>query len=124
MECAIGDALNALAAFLLELFGKEGDELIDVIRPVAKRGKDDRVDIQSVEEVAAELSGFDLFFQVFIGCGDDADIAFDDLVATDAGELAVLEHSEKADLSGKAHLSDFVEEERAAVGFFESSDSA
>jgi uncharacterized membrane protein len=44
------------AALLLESFDKIGDELFDVVGTLAERRKVDRVDVEPVEEVAAESS--------------------------------------------------------------------
>lgn len=85
------------------------------------------MDIDHIEaevEVLAELAVFDHGGEVFVSCGDDADIDFDGGVAADAFDGAFAEGAEELDLSALVDFAEFVEEERAAVGGFEAADAA
>ncbi len=50
---------------------------------------------------------------------DDADVYLDRLVAADARDLAVFQHAQQLGLQRQRHVADFVEEQGAAVGIFE-----
>ena len=56
---------------------------------------------------------------VAIGCGDQAHIDAEFLIAADAREGAVFEKAERLRLKRPAHVADFIEEDRAAIGFFD-----
>jgi len=58
-----------------------------------------------------------------VGGGDDADVDVDGGVGADADDLALLEDAEELDLGGEGHVADFVEQEGAAVGVLEASES-
>ena len=61
----------------------------------------------------------DAFFEAAVGGGENADIDFDGAVAADAFEFAFLEEAEQLGLDLRGNLADFVEEDGAAVGQFE-----
>jgi hypothetical protein len=52
---------------------------------------------------------------MLVRCGNDPHVDFNDALAADAPNLAVLEDAQKLRLHGGAHVRDLVEEERAAV---------
>ena len=89
-----------------------------------KPGHDDFQHVQAEVQVAAELALGDVFFQIAIGGGDDADVDLDRLGAADALERMPFEHAEELGLNRGAHLADFVEHERALVGLLELADLA
>jgi len=80
----------------------------------------DRKDIEPVKEILAERSRRNRFLQVAVGRGYDAYIDGNRLAVANALDLPVLKHSEQCDLRFRGQIADFVEENRAAVGGFES----
>ena len=80
--------------------------------------------IDAMEEVLAKFSVVNQRFQVAM-CGHDyADVHGDRLVAADAFDFAFFEHAQKLCLHGERHVSDFVQEDRAAFGLLEFSEMA
>ena len=65
----------------------------------------------------------DLFLEVLVGGGEHADVRLERLIATDAAELAFLQHAQELALHGQRHVADFIEEERAAVALLEAADA-
>jgi hypothetical protein len=78
-------------------------------------------DVQAVEQVFAELAKLHPVLQVLIGRGDDTYIGFHLIVSADAVELAILQHAQQARLQRRRHVTDFIEEQRAAIGLLEPS---
>ena len=98
------------------------EQQLDVFAPLAQRRHDEVHDVQTVVEVFAELLAPHLLEQVAIGRRNHAHV--DDgagLLGADALNLAVLEEPQQHALHAQAHLADFVEQDRAAVGRLEKS---
>src|SRR5207237_6661576 len=57
--------------------------------------------------------------QVGIGRANNSYIDMDLLRATNSLELSLLDRAEQLCLQREVHISDFIEEERAAIGYFE-----
>src|SRR5277367_5899487 len=66
----------------------------------------------------------DGLFRVFVGGGDDADVDGSFHLAAEATDFVVFEHAKKFGLGGRGHFADFVEEQGAAIGQFETADAA
>src|ERR1700678_4405874 len=121
-QCAHGVG-GELAGFEIVLFGEVFEEAVDEQRNVfaaaAQGGQVDGDDVEAVEEVVAKLAVADGLAQVDVGGGYDADIDLRLLRAAERGEAAVLQDAQDLGLRVHAHVADFVEEKRAAVGYFE-----
>ena len=104
------------AAELLEEFV---DEKRDVFLAVAQRRDKEGDDVEAIEEVFAEVAAGDLFFEVLVGGGDDADVDVDGVAGADGVEALFVQSAEDLCLSLEAHVADFVEEEGSAVGALE-----
>ena len=78
-----------------------------------------RTTSRRIAQVGAEAARRDLVVEPAIGGGDDADVDAARHVLADAPHLAVLEHAQQLGLRARRQLADFVEEQRAAVGFLE-----
>jgi hypothetical protein len=75
-----------------------------------------------MEEILAKFSVVNQRFQVAM-CGHDyADVHGDRFVTADALDLALFENAQKLCLHGERHVSDFVQEDRAAFGLLEFSE--
>ena len=75
--------------------------------------------VQAVEKVLAKISAGNFFFQVFVGRGDHAGVDGNGLVAAHGSEVLFFERAQNLRLRLQAHVADFVEEERSAVGLQE-----
>ena len=98
-----------------EFFDEDGDVLVAVAEGWDVKGDD----VEAVEEVFAEVALGDFFFDIFVGGGDDADVDLEGLGGADGDEALLVEDAEDAGLGFEAHVTDFVEEERAAAGALE-----
>ena len=83
----------------------------------------DADDVEPVIEVFAERTLFDEALEVLVRRRDDAYVDAHRRVSADAIELSVGEYAQQARLRIGRHVADLVEEQRAAVGLFESSDA-
>ncbi len=101
---------------------EELSQLRQVFQPVPQRRHEDRHDVEPIVEVFAELARFDLFFQVAIGRGDEADIDRQRLGAADALELSFLQDAQQLGLKRRGNLADLIEEQSAAVGLLEAAE--
>src|SRR5713101_155162 len=94
----------------------------DVLAAVAQRRNEEGNHIQAIEEVLAESAAGKLQLEVLVGGGDDADVNADRLAGTDRLKALLFEDAQDFGLRAEAHVADFVEEERAAVGLLELAD--
>lgn len=121
-ELEAGGVAQAKAG-LAELGGGEGDEVfgegVDVGGAVAERGDFDREGAEAEVEVGAEAAFLDFAVEVAVGGGDDADVGFESLFATEALKAFLLDDAKEFGLEGGVEFADFVEEECAAAGAFE-----
>ena len=93
-----------------------GDERRDVLDPVAQRRHVQVHDPQPIEQVLAKQPGRHELVEIAVGGRHDARVdANRRAVAADRLHFPVLEHAEQQRLHAQAHLTGFVEEERAAV---------
>src|SRR5580698_3841587 len=86
---------------------------------LAQRRNENRENIETIVEVFAEAAGLHGFLNVHDGGGENAIVFFDHVTTTETRVLMILEDVEKLGLEVRAHLGDFVEEDRALVGEFE-----
>ena len=91
----------------------------NVLDALAQRREVHGDHVQAVVEILAERSLLHHLRQVGVGRGDDADVDLDRARIANALELALLQHAQHLHLQRHRHRPDFVEEERAAVGLFE-----
>src|SRR6266851_3754218 len=100
---------------LEEVVGEHGQ----VAEPVAQRRQLQRDDMQSIEEVLAELAPHHRLAQVLVGGGDDAQVDFLRPRPAHRHEGAFLKDAQQLHLHGRRHVGHLVEEERPAVGHLE-----
>ncbi len=105
--------------------GRQRHEIVDEDREVFDAGAErrhlDGEHVETVEKVAAEVAAHDGFFEVAMRGGDDAHVALARDVAADALIDALLQDAQQLHLHRQTHVADLVEEQRAALGDFESS---
>ena len=94
----------------------------DVIEPLPERRHQNRNDAQAEVEILAEAPFGDLLFEVLVGRRDDAHVDLDRARRAEPLDLALLQDAQHLGLRLRAHVADFVEEDRAAVGHLELAD--
>src|SRR5260370_14451809 len=91
----------------------------DVFLAVAQRRHEERNYIQAIKQILTKGAARDFLLEVFGGGGEDASIHGEGLAGAYRLEALFFEDAQNFGLRAQAHVSDFVEEERAAVGFLE-----
>ena len=87
--------------------------------PLPERRHRDRKHVEAVIEVFAELPVARALGQIAIGRGDDAHIDLHRTLGADGIDFAFLQRAQELHLHVETQFADFVEEQRAAVGFQE-----
>ena len=104
---------------LANLVHEEIDEFGNVVAPLGERGHADRHDRQTMKEILAEGPLLDRRGEVAARRGDDAHIDMHAGRAAHALEILVDKDAQDLALRFLRHVGDFVEIERAAVGFLQ-----
>ncbi len=91
-------------------------------RPLAQRRHVDRDHGEAEVEILAEVPLLDLLLEVLVRRRDDAHVDLDRPRRSEPLDLALLQHAQHLGLRLGAHVADFVEEDRAAVGLLELAD--
>ena len=105
--------------FLGHVGGEFAEEEGDVVDAFAERRDVDGDLLQTVVEVFAEMAVADSGYEVDIGGGDDTDVDFERSGGAYGDDFSIFKYAEQLDLHGQWEFADFVEEDGAAVGFFE-----
>src|SRR5579859_1847241 len=105
-----------LAVLRTEFIEEMADENGYIGEAVAKGRNEKRDDVQAIEKILAKGAARDFLVEVFVGGGDDANIDAHGLIGADRLEALLFEHAQNFCLRAKAHVADFVEKKRAAVG--------
>src|SRR5213593_4440625 len=117
-----GEPLRAVAAVSREGLDEVFDERWNILATLAQGRAHDRHDVEPEEQVLAESAGSDALAEVLVGRGDDARVDTDRLRHADRLDFAVLQHAQDLGLRARAHVSDLVQEDCAAVGLHELAD--
>src|SRR5215471_20657327 len=89
--------------------------------PVAKRRQLDDRHVQAVVKVFPESPAFDLAFQLARSRRNHSHVDRPRPILPDAPDLAFLKGSKQLRLQGRREISNLVEKNRAAMGFFQKS---
>ena len=81
------------AVLLAELEEELLDQQGDVFLAVAQRRDEEGDDVEAVEEVFAEVAAGDLFLEVLVGSGDDADVDVDGVAGADGEEALFVQRA-------------------------------
>ena len=87
-----------------------------------QRGNRDRKDVQAVEQILAKPAALDQIDEILVGRRDQPEIDLDRPSRADRVDLPVLQGAQQLHLGLEGQFADFVEEQRAAVGFGELAD--
>ena len=96
----------------------------DVGLALGQVGHGDGENVQTVEEVFAELALGNELFKVTASGRQEAHIGMEFFVAAYTAESAFLQETQKLDLSLHGEITNFVQEKRAAIGSLGTSDTA
>src|SRR5579884_4246361 len=99
------------AEFAQELAGKQWN----VLFAVAQGRNIKRNDIQAIEKVFPEVSFCDLVFKIFVCRGNDANIHVHGMCRSHGSEALFVERTQHFGLRLQAHVTDFVQKERASI---------
>ena len=88
----------------------------DVVGALAQCRQADRNHVDPIVEILPELPVGDHLAEIAVGGRDDADVGLDLVGAPHPPELPFLQDPQDLHLQHRAHLADFVEEDRALVG--------
>jgi|GEM_PF-3705325 len=119
LQCIEGgrfDLANLLAGFLCGAAEEVEHEFCKIFVAIAECRERERDNVESVEQVFAEIAFGDQLFQIAIGGSHDTDINIDAAVAADRFKPSLLQDSQQLHLSFGGDVTDFVEEQSAAVG--------
>src|SRR5205807_7794923 len=100
----------------IELVDEMMGEKRYVFRALAQRRKCQWNDIQSVIQVFPEFSFFDCLEWVAVGCGENAYVKFEFIVAAKPAHASVGENAQQLRLQRHGHFSYFIDEQCAAIG--------
>ena len=118
------EALEHAPTFLrVALQGVLG-ELVDVAAAVAQRRRLQSQYAQAVVKVSAETAARDGTVEVVVGGGDDPHVDPDLLVAAEALDAPLLQEPQQRGLAFHRQITDFVEEQRAAVSHLDTTELA
>ena len=115
----VSEDARRLAVVAAKLFEEAADQERDVFLALAQRRKMERNYVEAMEEIFAEAAFAHELGEIFVGGGEDADVYFYGVGATEAHEFAFLDDAEELGLGFRADRGDFVEENRALIGDFE-----
>jgi hypothetical protein len=87
----------------------------DVVLPLPKRRDPCREDIEAVEEIRPEPTGFDLRLQIPVGRRDEAHVDTDRLTAAHPFEFLLLQHPQQPGLALRRQFPDLVQKQGAVV---------
>ena len=94
----------------------------DVFAPVAHRRHVKGDYVQAIEQVFAEIAALDLFVQVLIGGRHHAHVHLHRRPGAHRLEALLLQCAQHFGLRAQAHVADFVQENRSAIGFLKFAD--
>src|SRR6267154_5241614 len=114
------DLPDALAGFRGKPLDQIFDQERDVFGTLAERRDVDRKDVEPVKQILPECSCGNRFRQVAVGRRQEADVHVNRVAVAHALDLVILKDAEQGDLGFRRQIADFVEENRATVGGFES----
>src|SRR5882762_11026308 len=98
--------------FSQEISGQRGD----VFLAVAQCRNVERNYVEAIEKILAKRAARDLLFEMLVGRGDDPHIHAQSFVGTHAFEALLLEYAQYFRLRAEAHIADFIQEKRPAIG--------
>src|SRR5437016_1100437 len=94
---------------------------MNVFRSFSQRRYRDRKHRKSIVKISAESASFDSPLEIHVGGCNHTNVRLQLFISAHAREFAILQDAQETNLGSQAHLTNFVEKQRTAIGFFESS---
>ena len=91
----------------------------DVAGAITQRAQLQADHVQPVVQILAEMAGVDGFLQLHVGRCQHPHVNGNALARTQAHHFTFLKHPQQLDLNGHRQITDFIEEQGAAVRLFE-----
>ena len=91
----------------------------DVAGAITQRAQLQADHVQPVVQILAEMAGVDGFLQLHVGRCQHPHVNGNALARTQAHHFALLQHPQQLDLNGHRQITDFIEEQGAAIGLLE-----
>ena len=89
---------------------------------LAQRRHDDRDHVEAEEQILAELAALDRLLEILVGRRDHAHVHLDRARRSEPLDLLLLQDAQHLGLRLRAHVADFVQEDRPAIGLLELAD--
>src|SRR6266404_1765041 len=105
-----------LSVFGTELIQEMARKNRNVFLAVAQRRNKKGNYVQAVKQILTKRAARNFLVEVFVGGGDNAHIYAHRLVGADRLESLLFKYAQDFRLRAKAHVADFVEKKRAAIG--------
>src|SRR5258708_6073173 len=118
----IGELARSLAIRGAELVQEIPGQDRNVLFAVAQGRHEEGNYVQPVKEILAEGAARDLLLEILVRGRQYANIDTERLAGADRLEALLFQHAQHFRLRAQTHVADFVEEERATVGFLEFAD--
>src|SRR5215475_1128333 len=117
-----GDTLNSLLHLSAELLGEIANQQGNIFGALTQGRNANRKNVQSVIQVAADLPGLRHLLQIAIRCRDESYIDLLRVGAAQALKLSFLKGAQELRLDFGGNVANLVQEQRALVSQFESTD--
>src|SRR6185503_3403997 len=121
LQSIFRDSRNEPPGLLFVVFQEVNYQRMNILRSFAQRRQLNRKDREPVKEILPETSQLHRSLQIDIRRRQHANIRLDHFASANARELAVLQHAQQTNLRRQTHLADFVEKQRPAIRFLETS---
>src|SRR5579862_9019423 len=95
------------------------EQVRDVLGSGAQRRQLDADHVEAVIQILPEQAARETLLEVLVGRGDHAYVGADRRLAADSIELSLCQHAQQPCLERQRHVTDLIEEQRAAVGLLE-----
>ena len=117
-----GEFFRFLSVRVAKLLQEVRREDGNVFGPFAQRGHVEGNYVEPVKQIFAERVAADFLLELLVGRGDHAHVHRDRLIRAKRFHALLFQHAQHFRLRFQAHVADFVEEQRAAIGFLKFSD--
>src|ERR1700722_3641543 len=88
----------------------------DILFTLAQWRDHERNDVEAIEEIFAKISFGNLLFQIFISRGYDSHVYGNGIVTSHGDEALLFERAQNFRLRLQAHVADFIQKQRSAIG--------
>ncbi|MNS87451.1 hypothetical protein D3C72_1213980 [compost metagenome] len=116
------NTVDAFTMSLVEFSDEDVHHRLNVVFTFSQCWQKDRYNVQAIEQVLAELTCFDHFFQRTVCRSDNAHVALDFAIRTHWSEKLFLKYAQDFNLHQLRHVADFIQEQCSAFSELEFTD--